>query len=73
MRGKRRVDLNFDPQPDLAIEVDVTSKTQLDVYAKLGVPELWRYEKNKLRIDILQAGSYQQSLLIDDAPQIPLQ
>ncbi|MDJ0843955.1 Uma2 family endonuclease [Crocosphaera sp.] len=60
MRGKRRIDLSLDPPPDLAIEVDVTSKTQLDAYANLGVPELWRYEKNQLRIDLLQGGDYRQ-------------
>lgn len=59
MGGKRRVNLSVDPPPDLAIEVDVTSKTQLDAYATLGVRELWRYEKNRLNIYTLQGGSYQ--------------
>ncbi len=40
MIGKRRLDLTVDPPPDLAIEVDVTSKTQLSAYEALGVPEL---------------------------------
>ncbi|NER24100.1 MAG: Uma2 family endonuclease [Symploca sp. SIO1C2] len=69
MRGKRRVDLKLDPPPDLAIEVDVTSKTQLDAYATLGVLELWRYEKNKLNIYILQEGSYQP---VTKSPTFPL-
>lgn len=73
MRGKRRVDLNLDPPPDLAIEVDVTSKTQLDVYANLGVPELWRYEKNQLRIDLLQGESYQQVSISPTFPRLPIQ
>lgn len=59
MRGKRRIDLTVDPPPDLAIEVDVTSKTQIDAYAALGVPELWLYEKEQLNIYILQAGQYE--------------
>jgi Uma2 family endonuclease len=58
MRGKRRLDLIVDPPPDLAIEIDVTSKTQLDAYEALQVPELWRYENNKLRISVLQDGKY---------------
>lgn len=58
MRGKRRVDLTVDPPPDLAIEIDVTSKTQLDAYEALQVPELWRYENNQLRINVLQNGKY---------------
>lgn len=59
MIGKRRVDLTIDPPPDLAIEVDVTSKTGLDVYQALGVPELWRFEDGQLRISLLQNGQYQ--------------
>lgn len=58
MRGKRRLDLTVDPPPDLAIEIDVTSKTQLDAYEALQVPELWRCENNKLRINVLQDGKY---------------
>lgn len=58
MRGKRRVDLTVDPPPDLAIEIDVTSKTQLDAYEALQVPELWRYENNQLQINALEDGKY---------------
>jgi Uma2 family endonuclease len=56
MIGKTKVDLEIDPPPDLAIEVDVTSKTQLSVCQGLRVPELWRCENNKLRIDLWQNG-----------------
>ncbi|MEG3439147.1 Uma2 family endonuclease [Pannus brasiliensis CCIBt3594] len=58
MIGKRRIDLAIDPPPDLAIEVDVTSKTQLSAYEALGVPEIWRYENNRLKISILRDGQY---------------
>ncbi len=37
--GKRRLDLLVDPPPDLVIEIDVTSKTQLSAYVALGIPE----------------------------------
>lgn len=59
MIGKDRIDLAIDPPPDLAIEVDVTSKTGLDAYQALGVPELWRFEDGQLRISLLQNGQYQ--------------
>jgi Uma2 family endonuclease len=72
MRGKRRIDLTIDPPPDLAIEVDVTSKTQLDAYANLGVPELWRYEKNQLTIYQLQEGNYQQVTTSLTFPKLPI-
>ncbi|SKB11832.1 conserved hypothetical protein [Planktothrix sp. PCC 11201] len=58
MIGKQRVNLSVDPPPDLAIEVDVTSKTQLDAYLALGVPELWIYTEGKLQIFVLQQGEY---------------
>jgi Uma2 family endonuclease len=44
MIGKKRLDLTIDPPPDLAIEIDLTSKTQISAYEALGVPEIWRYQ-----------------------------
>ena len=75
MRGKRRVDLTIDPPPDLAIEIDVTSKTQLDAYQALQVPELWRYENNQLQINVLQNGKYvkvSNSLIFPELPIIEM-
>lgn len=59
--GKNRLDLTVDPPPDLAIEIDLTSRTQLKNYQMLGVPELWRYERQKLQIYVLQGGQYLES------------
>ncbi len=66
--GRDRLDLSVDPPPDLAIEVDVTSKTQINAYLSLGVPELWVYEGQKLKIYGLQAGDYQS---VDVSPTFP--
>jgi Uma2 family endonuclease len=68
MIGKDRLDLTIDPPPDLAIEVDVTSKTGLEAYQALGVPELWRFEEGQLRISQLQAGQYQD---VNFSPHFP--
>ena len=68
MRGKRRVDLSTDPPPDLAIEIDVTSKTQMNAYVTLGVAELWIYEQGSLNIYRLQAGQY---VPVDASPTFP--
>lgn len=70
--GKTRLDLTVDPPPDLAIEVDITSKTQLDIYEHLGVPELWRYEKGKLKISVLQKGKYIDSQISLTFPHLPV-
>jgi Uma2 family endonuclease len=68
MIGKDKVDLTIDPPPDLAIEVDVTSKTGLDAYQALAVPELWHFEDGQLRISLLQNGQYQDA---DYSPHFP--
>lgn len=71
--GKKRIDLMVDPPPDLAIEVDLTSKTRLDVYEQLGVPELWRFDEGRLRIDVLQTEGYvatEESLVFAGLPVI---
>lgn len=58
MAGKQRINLSTDPPPELAIEIDLTSKTQLDAYLGLGVEELWRFDGGRLRIDCLRNGEY---------------
>ncbi|MFN9834980.1 MAG: Uma2 family endonuclease [Pseudanabaena sp.] len=71
MRGIRKLDMTIDPPPDLAIEVDVTSKTKFDVYRVLGVPELWLYDQT-LKIYILRDGEYVESELSPIFGDIPI-
>ncbi|MGB0564629.1 MAG: Uma2 family endonuclease, partial [Spirulinaceae cyanobacterium] len=59
IRGKKRIDLDIDPPPDLALEIEVTSRTHPQIYAALNVPELWRFERGKLQINVLRNGEYQ--------------
>ncbi len=61
VRGKNRLDLTVDPPPDLALEIDITNRTHLEIYQSLGVPELWRYERGKLQILSLVNGKYIES------------
>jgi Uma2 family endonuclease len=70
--GKNRLDMSVDPPPDLAIEIDLTSRTQLDNYQILGVPELWRYARRGLEINVLQAGRYVESDFSPTFPGIPI-
>lgn len=62
MIGKDELDLRFDPPPDLVVEVDITSMStnQFRTYARLGVPEFWRYDGNVFRIYELIDGNYLQ-------------
>ena len=72
VRGKDRLDLTIDPPPDLAIEVEVTSRSNPNIYATLGVPELWRFEKGNLQINLLQDGIYVESDVSPHFPDLPL-
>lgn len=60
--GKKRLDLDFDSPPDLAIEVDVTSSTvnKMAIYAGLGVPEVWRYDNYQVEFHRLAGKRYEQ-------------
>jgi Uma2 family endonuclease len=60
VRGKKRLDLTQDPAPDLVLEIDVTSSSQnrLQVYADLGVAEVWIYDGESLVIQQLENGAY---------------
>jgi Uma2 family endonuclease len=70
--GKSRLDLSVDPPPELAIEIEVTSKTQLDAYEGLGVVELWRYDAGKLRMDRLQKGGQESGYVeVESSPTFP--
>lgn len=55
----------FDPQtppppPDIAVEVDITSESlgRFPIYAKLGVPEIWRCDEEQLQIYHLTDTGY---------------
>lgn len=71
MISRRRL-LPDDPPPDLAIETDVTSKTVIDAYRTIGVPEVWVYESGKLTIYLLQDGKYSSSITSPNFPGLPL-
>ena len=72
MIGKQRLYLTVDPVPDLAIEVDLTSATQISAYETLGVPEIWCYKKGKLEISVLENGQYIKALTSKVFPDLPV-
>lgn len=60
VKGKKKIDLTQDPPPDLAIEIDTTgsAQTRLEVFASIGIPEIWRYDGIFLTIYHLQNKTY---------------
>ena len=69
--GKDKIDLQIDPPPDLAIEIDITSSSlnRFAIYAKLGVPEVWRYDGHVITIHQLVGDLY---VLCDRSIAFPL-
>ena len=56
-----KIDLRSDPPPDLTLEVDVThsSLDRLAICAAIGIPEVWRLEKQTVICHILGSdGKY---------------
>jgi Uma2 family endonuclease len=61
VRDHDDLDLEHDPPPDLAIEVDITESAvdQLGIYGALAVPEVWIYDGDAIRVHQLQDdGTY---------------
>ncbi len=56
--GKSRIDWLNDPPPDLVIEVDVTSYTNVNDYLPYKVPEVWLLKNKQLLVYRLQGENY---------------
>lgn len=50
--GNESVDLRACPPPDIVVEIDIAhdSTSKLPIYARMGVPELWRYDEHQFFI-----------------------
>jgi Uma2 family endonuclease len=63
-QAARRFEGSFDPDihpaPELAVEIDITSKSvpREPIYAALGVAEIWRFDGRKLQVLHLGKGKY---------------
>jgi Uma2 family endonuclease len=59
--GKERIDLEIDPPPDLAIEVDLTCSTKPEDYQAIAPLELWVYRGSELFIYQFESQQYRES------------
>lgn len=59
--GKKEFDFTIDPPPDLVIEIDITSPSlpKFPIFAAFGVPEVWRYDGERVEIFRLNDGDYE--------------
>ena len=58
--GKRTIDLEVDPPPDVVVEIDLTSESlsKFNIYSAFGVPEIWRYDGERAYIYQLADKAY---------------
>jgi len=69
------IDLDVDPPPDLAIEIELTRSAldRVGIYGALRVPELWRFNGQTIRVLLRQDdGSYQESNVSAVFPHVPM-
>lgn len=75
IRGREVIDLEVDPPPDLALEIEISRSTlnRMAIYAALRVPEVWRWNGEILRVFLLTSrGTYRQSERSKAFPFLPL-
>lgn len=74
--GRKGVDLDNTPPPDLCIEIEITSSLlpKLDAHARMGFPELWRYDGESLSILVRdgETGSYRAAERSACLPFVPV-
>lgn len=60
MRGREMVNLDFDPPPDITIEIDVASSSlnRMAIFGAIGINEVWRYSGSEIKMFILRGDSY---------------
>jgi Uma2 family endonuclease len=56
--GKKRIDWRTDPPPDLVLEIEVTSYSDVRDYLPYRVPEIWLFRNPRLSIYQLQGDEY---------------
>ena len=56
--GKKRINWEVEPAPDLVIEIDITSYTDVNDYLVYKVPEVWLFRGDRVKIYHLQNNSY---------------
>lgn len=60
VRGRRQIDLSVDPPPDVIIEIEMTRSAipKLSIYAAMSVPEIWRWDGERVMILQLAGSEY---------------
>ena len=71
--GKRSLDFNTEPPPDIVVEIDLTnaSQSKFSIYAALRVPEIWRYDGSQAYFYHLAGEQYVETSYSQAFPFLP--
>jgi Uma2 family endonuclease len=74
VRSKEELDLAVDPPPDLVIEIEITASAiaKMELFAAMGVPEVWRHDGQSLRLFRLAESDYQSIFASVALPGFPV-
>jgi Uma2 family endonuclease len=75
VRGREDIDLEVDPPPDLALEIEISrsAMNRMAIYAALRVPEVWHWDGETLLVYLLTTrGAYRKSDRSRAFPFLPL-
>jgi Uma2 family endonuclease len=72
VRGVKDFDLNLEIPPEIVVEVDTSNESwdKFEIYAALGVEEIWRCDGNTFQIYRLTEGKYEAVEGSENLPKI---
>lgn len=72
VRGKKRIDWQVDPPPDLILEIDVTNYSNVNDYLPYRVPEVWMFKAEALNLYRLEDDAYRLTSISRYFPDLQL-
>lgn len=75
LRCKEEIDLTTDPSPELVVEIEITSSAiaKLELFAAMGVAEVWRHDGQQLTSYRLRGADYSEVDASVALPGFPIQ
>lgn len=76
VRHRLDLDLEQDPPPDLAVEIEVSRSllNRIHIYATLGIPEVWRFDGDQFQVLLLdESRNYEPAETSPSFPTLPLE
>ncbi len=72
IRHREKVEAVVDPPPDIVLEVEITSSSirKLALFARFGIPEVWRHDGRRAHLLVLEGDGYRESATSRALPRL---